>query len=212
MKITKLGHCCLLIEDNGKVVMTDPGAWTTAQDNIKGVDIILVTHEHADHFHLESLQRVLVNNPKALVITNSRVKNLLAEQGISATVCEHEQEQRIEGISIAGFGSEHANIYPTVPNVINTGYFIQNRFLYAGDAFTNPGVPVEILAMPMAGPWMKIAESIDWVKSIKPELCIPVHDGMLQPREWIYKLPSAVLSAEGIRFDAVELGKVIEYT
>ena len=107
MKITKLGHCCLLIEDNGVVIMTDPGAWTTEQNEVNGVDIILITHEHPDHFHLESLQMVLKNNPLAVVITNSRVKELLVENNISATLLEHEQKQNVKGIEIAGFGTEH---------------------------------------------------------------------------------------------------------
>ena len=29
MKIKKLGHCCLVIEINGRKIMTDPGSWTT---------------------------------------------------------------------------------------------------------------------------------------------------------------------------------------
>ena len=28
MKVKKLGHCCLIIEENGKKIMTDPGSWT----------------------------------------------------------------------------------------------------------------------------------------------------------------------------------------
>ena len=212
MKITKLGHCCLLIEDNGVVIMTDPGAWTTEQNEVNGVDIILITHEPPDHFHLESLQMVLKNNPLAVVITNSRVKELLVENNISATLLEHEQKQNVKGIEIAGFGTEHANVYPSVPNVMNTGYLVQGRFFYPGDALTKPGVPVDILAMPMAGPWMKLAEAIDWVKEIKPEVCIPVHDGMLQPREWIYRLPMQLFPEVGVRFDAAELGKQVEYS
>lgn len=212
MKITKLGHCCLLIEEGGKVIMTDPGAWSTAQNNVTGVDIILITHEHPDHFHLESLKKVLENNPKAVVITNSRVSSLLAENTISAMLLEHEQKQRVGNVEIAGFGKEHATIYPTMPNVMNTGYLIQNRFFYPGDAFTNPGVPVEILAMPIIGPWMKIAEAIDWTKESRPAVCFPVHDGMLQPRKWIYGLPARLLPEAGIRFNAVEPGKPIDYS
>jgi L-ascorbate metabolism protein UlaG (beta-lactamase superfamily) len=28
MKIKKIGHCCLVIETNGKRIMTDPGSFT----------------------------------------------------------------------------------------------------------------------------------------------------------------------------------------
>lgn len=211
MKITKLGHCCLLIEEQGKVIMTDPGAWTTAQNDIKGVDIVLITHEHADHFHVESLKQVLKNNPQAQVITNSRVQELLGENSVTANVLEHEQQKTIGAIEIAGFGTEHANIYPSIPNVMNTGYLIQKRFFYPGDALYNPGVPVEILAMPTAGPWMKLSESLDWVKAVKPHVCIPIHDGMLQPREWIYGLPLKLLPEWKIDFNPMELGKVADF-
>lgn len=211
MKITKLGHCCLLVEDNGKKILTDPGAWTTEQNEIKGLDIVLITHEHADHFHIDSLKIVLANNPNAIVITNSRVAELLAEQGIPATVVGDLQTITASEIVIAGFGTEHASIYPSISPVMNTGYLIQSKFFMAGDAFTNPGLPIEILAMPMIGPWMKLAESIDWARQIKPKVCIPVHDGMLNPRQWIYGLPAKILPEDDIRFDALEPGSSAEY-
>src|SRR3989338_9147011 len=177
MEITKLGHCCFIIEDAGKKILTDPGAWTTAQNEVKGIDIVLITHEHADHFHIDSLKIVLANNPNARIITSSRVAQLLSEQGITSTIIEDTQNAAIDGISIAGFGTEHAVIYPAIPPVMNTGYLIQERFFLPGDAFVQPNVPIEILGMPMIGPWMKLSESIDWVLKIKPKVCIPIHDG-----------------------------------
>lgn len=211
MIITKLGHCCLLIEDNGVKILTDPGAWTTAQNEVMGIDIVLITHEHFDHFHVDSLKIVLANNPHATVITNSRVAQLLAEQGIPATIVEDSQNITVSGIALAGFGTQHAVIYPSIPTVMNTGYLIQNRFFIPGDAFTNPGVSIDILAMPMIGPWMKLSESIDWARSMKPHVCIPVHDGMLSPQEWIYGLPTKILQEDGIKFDAMKLGSEVAY-
>ncbi len=211
MKITKIGHCCFLIEDAGKKILTDPGAWTTAQNELRGIDLIIITHEHADHFHIDSLNIVLANNPNAKIVTNSRVSQLLSEQGITCTIIENSQNTTIEGIAIAGFGDKHAVIYPSIPAVMNTGYVIQERFFLPGDAFIQPGVPVEILGMPMIGPWMKLAESIDWALTIKPKVCIPIHDGMLTPRPWIYGLPAKILPENGIQFNALEPGNSIEY-
>ncbi len=211
MNITKIGHCCLLIEENGKRILTDPGAWTTEQNNVTGVDIIVITHEHPDHFHLESLKQVLANNPTATIVTNSAVSKLLEAAGIASVIVENGQKQNIESIELAGFGDTHAIIHPRVPNVQNTGYMIAGRFFYPGDAFTTPNLPIEILAMPMIGPWMTLAQAIDWAIDIKPSVCIPVHDGMLSPRQWIYKNPERILDEEGIRFDAIEPDESREY-
>ncbi len=91
MKITKLGHCCLIIEDQGKRILTDPGTYSTLQNEVKNIDIVLITHEHADHYHLDSLKIVLQNNPNAKIITNSTVGALLEKEGISYSILEHGQ-------------------------------------------------------------------------------------------------------------------------
>ncbi|HSX24738.1 MAG TPA: MBL fold metallo-hydrolase [Candidatus Andersenbacteria bacterium] len=211
MNITKIGHCCFYIKENGVGILTDPGAWSTGQNSLSGIDIILITHEHADHFHTDSIKEVLKNNPDATVVTNSAVSNLLKEQGIACEIIEDGQQKTIQGIEIAGYGKDHAVIYKTIPVVMNTGYFIANKFFLPGDAFVNPGVPIEILGMPMIGPWMKLSESIDWALSLKPKVCIPIHDGMLTPRQWIYIAPTKVLGEAGIQFDVIESGQSIEY-
>jgi L-ascorbate metabolism protein UlaG (beta-lactamase superfamily) len=211
MNITKLGHCCFLVEESGKRIITDPGAWTTAQNELTGIDMIVITHEHADHFHIDSLKIVLRNNPQAVIVTNSRVATLLTEQGIPSTVIEDTGQNTVQGIPIAGFGVSHAIIYPSVPSVMNTGYLIAHRFFLPGDAFVEPHTDIEILGMPMAGPWMKLAESIDWAKAIQPKVCIPIHDGMLTPRAWIYTLPSKILPEVGIQFDPLEPGETRSY-
>src|SRR3990167_6726087 len=77
MKIKKIGHCCLIIEEAGLRVMTDPGIYSTEQNNAKNIDVVLITHEHGDHLHMESLKTVLANNPKAKVITNNAVGKIL---------------------------------------------------------------------------------------------------------------------------------------
>src|SRR3989344_6002799 len=159
MKIKKIGHCCLVISYNGVRIMTDPGAFSTEQTEEKNIDIILISHEHQDHFHLESLKVVLKNNPKVRVLTNSGVGALLRSAGIVFQVLEHGSSGIFSGVPIEGHGEKHALIYPGWKEVINTGYMIGGQFFYPGDAFYNPQKPVEILALPIAGPWMKIAEA-----------------------------------------------------
>jgi L-ascorbate metabolism protein UlaG (beta-lactamase superfamily) len=63
----------------------------------------------------------------------------------------------------------------------NTGYMVAEKFYFPGDNFHNPGKPVDVLALPVAGPWMKMSEAIDFAKQIKARTAFGVHDGMIQP-------------------------------
>lgn len=211
MKITKYGHCCLLIEEGGSRVLTDPGSYSEGFEAVRNLDLVLITHEHGDHFHLESLKAVLAANPQAKVITNSAVGSLMAKEAMAFEVLEHGQSRKDKNILIEGFGAEHAVIYPTIPNVMNTGYFIGNKLFYPGDAFTNPEKPIDILALPVAGPWMKISEAIDYAKLLKPKMWFPVHDGILKRPGLSFGAPSAILPPLGMPGQALENGKETEF-
>ncbi|MEP7103397.1 MAG: MBL fold metallo-hydrolase [Candidatus Dojkabacteria bacterium] len=206
MKITKFGHCCLLIEENGVRILTDPGVYSTQQTEVKNIDVVLITHEHQDHFHVDSLKILLQNNPQAKVITNTAVGKLLDQEGIKYQILEDSQNTTEKEILIEGFGKDHAIVYKTVP-AQNTGYFINNKFFYPGDSFFNPGKPVQILALPVAGPWMKISEAIDYALNVKAQVTFPVHDGILKDTNLGSRMPSIVLEQNGLKFQILELNK-----
>lgn len=211
MKITKFGHCCLLIEESGARILTDPGTHSTGQDNVKNIDIVLITHEHADHLHIDSLKTVLQNNPQAKIITNKGVGTLLEKEGIPFSVLEDGQSSTEKGVLIEGFGKDHALMHSSIPPIQNTGYFIANRLFYPGDAFTDPGKQVEILALPVAGPWMKLPEAIDYALELKPKTCFPVHDGILKSPGSTHRIPPQVLEPKGIKFTVLEIDKEYEF-
>jgi L-ascorbate metabolism protein UlaG (beta-lactamase superfamily) len=74
------------------------------------------------------------------------------------------------------YGREHALLHTELPNIANVGYLVADRFFYAGDAFTAPNTPVEVLAVPVAAPWMKLSEAVDFLRTLRPRLAVPVHD------------------------------------
>ena len=210
MRITKFGHCCLLIEENGLRILTDPGSYSTAQNDVKNIDVILITHEHADHIHIPSLKNCIRNNPKARIITNKGVAKMLDAEGIKYELVEHGHKVNIEGVLIEGFGEKHAEMYKTIIPVVNTGYFIANRLFYPGDAFINPRKQVDILALPVAGPWMKLSEAIDYALEINPKTAFPVHEGILKTPGTTHRIPNEVLNNKGIKFIILEEGKETE--
>jgi L-ascorbate metabolism protein UlaG (beta-lactamase superfamily) len=202
MKITKLGHCCMFIETGKLNILTDPGNFSTKQDELKNIDIVLITHEHQDHLHVESLKKVLKNNPSAKVITNNAVKKILEKEKIKSELLTHGMKKEIKGILFEGLGEKHAEIYKTVTPVENTGYFI-NDFFFPGDALTVPKRKVKILALPVAGPWIKVSESIDYCLAVKPEIAIPVHDGM-QAVKINARIVRGFVEPKGIKWHSID--------
>jgi L-ascorbate metabolism protein UlaG (beta-lactamase superfamily) len=213
MTITKLGHCCLVVEVDGIRILTDPGAWTTAQATVRDIDVILITHEHADHLHIDSLRTVLTNNPRATVFTNRGVGAILEREHLSYQLLEDTQSVLVKGTAIQGHGEKHAPIYPSVPDVQNTGYMIADSFFYPGDALSVvPPQAVELLALPVVGPWLRLAEALDYAQKLKPKRAFPVHDGMLKILGPFHQLPEKILGAAGIQFTSLKEGEILQST
>ena len=178
MKITKFGHCCLVVEINGVRVLIDPGVYSTGQNDVKNIDMVLITHEHTDHYHIDSLKNVLANNPNAIVIANKAVGALLDKEGIIYTRVVDGETAEVKATKVEGFGREHALIYGQMGACENTGFRIAEKFYYGGDSFFVPDVSVEVLALPVDAPWMKVAEAVEFAKNIHPRVAFPVHDAM----------------------------------
>ncbi len=210
MRITKFGQCCLLIEEKDLRILTDPGMYSTAQNEIKNVDIILITHEHQDHFHIDSVKKIIANNPKIKVITNNAVGALLAKENIPFTLVADGDESTEKGVVIEGMGKDHAIIWGDFGKCENTGYFIGNKLFYPGDSFYNPKRPVDTLALPVAGPWMKMSEAIDYLLAVKPKKAFPVHDAILSNPTMSVGLINRVIN-DTIKFVPLEIGKEYEF-
>src|ERR1700690_2016484 len=100
MKITKIGHCCLLIEEGGKRILTDPGSYSTGQDELKDIDLVIISHEHQDHLHVDSVKKIFANNPQAKIISNSAVAKILSAENIACEVVEGTSKTDFKGIVI----------------------------------------------------------------------------------------------------------------
>jgi L-ascorbate metabolism protein UlaG (beta-lactamase superfamily) len=73
MKITKFGHCCLLIDEKSLRILIDPGKYSDGQNSITNIDVVLITHEHQDHLHVDSVKSIIANNPSVRIMTNAGV-------------------------------------------------------------------------------------------------------------------------------------------
>lgn len=198
MKITKYGHCCLLLEPKGVRILTDPGSYTTQQNEVTDLAAVLITHEHTDHLHVDSVQAIVKNNPQVVVLTNASVGKILDAATIPHKVIESGTSIEVLGVTIEAFDAPHAEIYRTLPIVPNTAFMIDGQLFYPGDALMNPKRKVDILALPIAGPWVKISEAIDYALEIKPRVCFPVHDGGQVSPDFLHNLTKGIITPDGV--------------
>jgi L-ascorbate metabolism protein UlaG (beta-lactamase superfamily) len=213
MKIKKIGHCCLVIETKGIKIMTDPGNYTNLQNEELDIDLILITHEHKDHLHIESLKEVIKNNPNVSIFTNNSAAKILKEENIGYSILIDGESTLFNNVSLAAFGNKHAEIFDGILQVENTGYFIDDRLFYGGDSFYIPNKKVEILALPVSGPWVCIKDTINYAIKISPKYCFPVHDGMIMEDkiEPTRRIPETILNKFDISFLRMESGDSLTF-
>lgn len=185
MRLTHLGHACLLLESTGQRILIDPGSFSRF-DDVTDLDAIVITHQHADHVDLDRLPALLEANPQAHLYAEPETVNALTGQGIGAQATAAGEAIGIGGLTLTPVGDRHAVIHDRVPRVGNLGVVLSARgeptVFHPGDAYdADPGVPVDLLAVPLNAPWCAVKETIAFVRRIAPGAVIPIHDALLTP-------------------------------
>lgn len=177
MKITKYEHACFVVEKNGASLVVDPGGFTTDFVVPDAVTAVVVTHEHADHFNADHLRAIVDKYPDALIIAPEPVTAQL--DGFNVRIAVPNEGMKVGEFELEFYGGNHAVITPQWPVITNIGLMIDGRLYYPGDSFFAPDRPVEILALPVAAPWLKISEVMDFLQQVRPTLAFPTHDAIL---------------------------------
>lgn len=178
MKLTKFEHACFTVEKDGQVLVVDPGAFTTDFVIPVGVVAIFITHEHPDHFDKSRLQAIVDKNPDAVILAHESITSQLS--GFKTQAVTANEGIKIGEFELEFFGGKHAMITPERPIVPNLGILINKRVYYPGDSFTIPETyTIDVLALPVGAPWLKISETVDFLQQVKPRLAFPTHDGVL---------------------------------
>ncbi|MFI9585329.1 MBL fold metallo-hydrolase [Streptomyces sp. NPDC052236] len=179
MRLTKKTHACIRLEKDGQTLVIDPGSFSEP-DAALGADVILVTHEHPDHFNEDRLRAALIADPGAQIWTLRSVAEQLSAgfPGRVHTV-GHGDTFTAAGFDVQVHGELHAVIHPDIPRITNVGYLVDGSLFHPGDALTVPDHPVETLLLPVHAPWSKLSEVIEYVREVKPQRAIDVHDALL---------------------------------
>lgn len=211
MKVTKYGHCCLKVSKDNITLLIDPGSYSIDTNPVdEEIDSIFISHEHADHLHIDSIKKLIEKNNDIKIYAGKSVGAMLDSNNIKYINISDKKDISIGNMNISFIHGKHAKIYETISPVDNIGIIVDNSFYYPGDNFKTPGTDIKTLALPVAGPWMKISEAVDFALSIKPSLVFPVHDGMLKFVGSAHSLPESVFRSKGISFIVLESGKEVD--
>lgn len=177
MKLTKFEHACFMVEKDDHTIVVDPGNLTTDYIEPDNVVAVIITHSHSDHFNPEHIDNILQVNPKAVVMGPKDITDQLKNYE-TRTVRPGDNFVH-EGIELEFFGGTHASIHPDLPTPENVAVMIDERVYYPGDSFVVPDKSVDVLALPISAPWLKIQESIDFMLAVAPADVFPTHDAIL---------------------------------
>src|SRR5699024_9484455 len=80
-------------------------------------------------------------------------------------------------------GEKHAFNHDFAPIVPNAGLVLtapdEPTLFHPGDAYDAEPGPVDILALPLNAPWAASRDTLSFVRRLRPDVIIPIHDGLL---------------------------------
>jgi len=180
MKLTKHEHSCVVLEKDGAAVVIDPGSFSPgAAEIIAGADAILLTHEHMDHVNEAAINAALADRPGLRVYAPAALQATFAGHDGQFTPVAAGDSVDVGPLAITVHGQQHALIHPDIPPVANVGYLVDGTVYHPGDSFFVPEAPVPVLLLPTSGPWMKIGEAADYVRAVRPQQIVQVHEMLL---------------------------------
>ena len=184
LKITSIGHGTLLFTFSEKIIHVDPYGRLADYSILPKADIILITHEHGDHFDLKVIKMLRIEKT-SLVLTESCTKDISGGIVLKNGDVQRVQGLKIEAIPAYNIVHKRDNEEPFHPQGIGNGYIItfgDKRVYVAGDTENIPEMKelgeIDIAFLPMNLPYTMTPEMVaDAARMIKPQILYPYHYG-----------------------------------
>jgi L-ascorbate metabolism protein UlaG (beta-lactamase superfamily) len=197
MKITMIGHSCVLIEASGKRILTDPfwNAWgnpafarigtpAVTREEAAHVDAVLVSHDHWDHTDGRYF-RMLGDVPAYAPAPANWMVRLIGAHKV----------QRVRVGQNFKVGEVKVPVVPAIHVAVTVGFILEaegKTIYFAGDTFRAPFMrkigdrykldaalmPVTTYRLPMT---MSEKGAVKAVCDLHPAVVVPIHLG-IKPR------------------------------
>jgi L-ascorbate metabolism protein UlaG (beta-lactamase superfamily) len=183
-------HAALTLTWNGETILVDPAPLGDNKDmteftSLPAPDLILITHEHPDHFNVPVLEAV---SGKATIVAPQDVVDKLPDdlkgkaKALASGASVEVAGMRIDAVPAYNTTADRTKYHPKGRDdgfVLTIG---DKRIYIAGDTEDTPEMRalqnIDVAFLPMNLPYtMDIAHAADAVKAFKPKVVYPYHYG-----------------------------------
>lgn len=199
-KITFLGQAGLLFEVNGFNIIVDP----YLSDNVKNFEpqnfrrqriderflkivpnVIVITHNHLDHFDKETLKYYLSDNSDIKILCPTSVWQTLNSTcgNNQCLLFDVGQKLNVFGIQFTAVKAKHSDSLAigVLIDIDGRSYYVTGDTLLDTDVIESlPKIIFEAVFLPINGKGnnMSAEEASIFLNNIKYKYCVPVHFGM----------------------------------
>lgn len=179
LRITFIGHGTLLLDWRGWVIHVDPVGREADYSLLPKADLVLVTHEHADHL-----------DPKAVALVRQEGTRVLANETAARALPGAETLRNGDSLTVGGVKVEAVAAYNTTPGRERfhpqgrgNGYLLDfggARVYVAGDTEVTPEMlalrDIAVAFLPMNQPYTMTPEQVaEAARALRPRILYPYH-------------------------------------
>lgn len=192
LEITFLGHGTLMLTFKDTVLHIDPYSTVADYAALPRADLILLTHDHADH--LDEAALALVRTPATDIV----LPPVCAERVQGGLILKNGETRTVRGITVTAVPAYNLvhhrdNGEPFHPRGVGNGYLLDfgdTRLYVAGDTENTPEMAalkdVDIAFLPMNLPYTMTPEMVaDAARAFRPRILYPYHYGDTDPQRLV---------------------------
>ncbi len=193
LTITFIGHGTLMFEIDNKVIHIDPTAMFADYSTLPKADLILITHEHADHFDMATIDKI--SKKETEIILTTTCKNQLQKGKVMKNGDSYNWKKFIHIQAVPAYNIQHKTNTGQLfhPKGQGNGYILTfgNFKVYvAGDTENIPEMKslkdIDVAFLPMNLPYtMTPKMTADAALSFMPKILYPYHYGNTNTNELV---------------------------
>ena len=174
-----------------------------SEDDLKNTTMILITHEHFDHFEKDTVEKIAQRDNALVVAHDSILTELDLPRNLTRSVTVGD-EITLRNINIKAVSAHHPHsFYPL-------GYVMECKgqtVYHAGDTALTENfadIKCDIALLPIGGTYtMDCVDAVKAVKTMKPEIAIPMHYNTFEmikadPNEFKAKIEKSILKTKAV--------------